>query len=85
MVAFNPFSLQTSDNQLTTGGDNQLLFQLVHAINYATEIEITVSFIQRSGLNLLYEPFKDALRNGASLKILTSDYLDITDPVALRP
>ncbi len=48
------------------------------------EIEITVSFIQRSGLALLFEPLKDALAKNCQLKLLTSDYLDITDPIALR-
>ena len=74
-----------SDNrQLTIGGEDHLLPKLVHAINQATEIEIAVSFIQHSGLNLLFEPLKDAVINGTALKLLTSDYLDITDPVALR-
>lgn len=77
-------SLRYDANQLTTGGNDPLLPKLIHAINHASEIEIAVSFIQRSGLNLLFEPLKDAVLNGASLKLLTSDYLDITDPVALR-
>jgi len=77
-------SLRYDDKQLTTGGDDLLLPKLVHAINHASEIEIAVLFVQCSGLNLLFEPLKDAILNGASLKLLTSDYLDITDPVALR-
>ncbi len=77
-------SLRYDANQLTTGGNDPLLPKLIHAINHASEIEIAVSFIQRSGLNLLFEPLKDAILNGACLKLLTSDYLDITDPVALR-
>lgn len=76
--------LRTTDRQLTTGANDPLLPKLIHAINQATIIEIAVSFIQRSGLNLLFEPLKDALLNGAELKLLTSDYLDITDPIALR-
>jgi superfamily II DNA or RNA helicase/HKD family nuclease/phage repressor protein C with HTH and peptisase S24 domain len=77
-------SLSYDDKKLTTGGDDPLLPKLIHAINHASEIEIAVSFVQCSGLNLLFEPLKDAILNGASLKLLTSDYLDITDPVALR-
>ena len=77
-------TLKTTERQLTTGADDPLLPKLIHAINQATIIEIAVSFIQRSGLNLLFEPLKDALLNGAELKLLTSDYLDITDPIALR-
>ncbi|MBF4381868.1 DEAD/DEAH box helicase family protein, partial [Vibrio anguillarum] len=48
------------------------------------EIEISVSFVQPSGLDLLFDPILDALKSGASLKLLTSDYLAITHPVALR-
>lgn len=77
-------SLQYETAQLTVGNEDPLLPKLIHAINHADEIEITVSFIQRSGLALLFEPLKDALINNCQLKILTSDYLDITDPVALR-
>ncbi|ABM04244.1 type III restriction enzyme, res subunit [Psychromonas ingrahamii 37] len=83
-IAFNNVSLACDAKKLTTGGDDPLLPKLIHAINHASEIEIAVSFVQCSGLNLLFEPLKDAILNGAILKLLTSDYLDITDPVALR-
>lgn len=76
--------LQNSDVQFTTGDNDPLLPKLVHAINHASEIEITVSFIQPSGLVLLFDALYEALQNGASLKLLTSDYLDITHPKALR-
>lgn len=76
--------LQSSARQLTAGGTDPLLPKLVHAINHADEIEITVSFIQPSGLALLFDPLLEALRSGAQLRLLTSDYLDITSPVALR-
>ncbi|MGL0815065.1 hypothetical protein ACSTDZ_10615 [Vibrio vulnificus] len=45
--------LTLKDSLLTTGGEDPLLPQLIHAINHATEIEIAVSFIQPSGLDLL--------------------------------
>lgn len=74
-----------SGNKLTSGGvEDPLLPKLVQAINHASEIEISVSFIQPSGLNLLFDPILDALKSGASLKLLTSDYLSITSPLALR-
>ncbi|NOQ78426.1 MAG: NgoFVII family restriction endonuclease, partial [Gammaproteobacteria bacterium] len=72
-------------SKLTTGNNaNSLLPRLVMAINNATEIEITVSFIQVSGLNLLFDSLLDALNNKTNIKILTSDYLSITNPDALR-
>lgn len=71
---------------LATGGDaDHLLPRLLAEINQATEIEFAVSFIKSSGLNLLLDALKDAVELRAiSLKILTSDYLDVTDPQALR-
>ncbi|MCT8986481.1 phospholipase D-like domain-containing protein [Shewanella phaeophyticola] len=70
---------------LTSGGmDDPLLPKLLKAINRATSIEISVSFIQQSGLNLLFDSLSDALERNASIAIITSDYLHITDPVALR-
>lgn len=71
--------------KLTIGGaSDPLLPKLVQAINNATEIEISVSFIQPSGLRLLFDPILEAIKSGASLNILTSDYLEITHPLALR-
>ena len=76
--------LQLEAKQLTCGGEDPLLPHLLHAINHADEIEVTVSFIQPSGLALLFDSFSEALANGAQLKLLTSDYLDISHPSALR-
>ncbi|MGL4900252.1 MAG: phospholipase D-like domain-containing protein, partial [Shewanella sp.] len=74
-----------SGKKLSYGGANDpLLPRLIQAINHASEIEISVSFIQPSGLDLLFDPLLDALQSGASLKLLTSDYLSISHPVALR-
>jgi superfamily II DNA or RNA helicase/SOS-response transcriptional repressor LexA len=70
---------------LTSGGlDDPFLPKLQQAINRATSIEISVSFIQQSGLDLIFDALSDALERNASISIVTSDYLLITDPVALR-
>lgn len=85
MNSFNEHrQLQSNTQQLITGDNDPLLPNLIYAINNATEIEITVSFIQPSGLDLLFDPLNEALQSGASIKLLTSDYLDITHPKALR-
>ncbi|WP_249122373.1 DEAD/DEAH box helicase family protein [Pseudoalteromonas sp. A22] len=73
-----------TNKQLYVGGDDPLLPALLHAIEQADEVEITVSFIQRSGLDLLFDALYDALANGTTLKLLTSDYLDFTCPFALK-
>ncbi|WP_394241105.1 DEAD/DEAH box helicase family protein [Vibrio astriarenae] len=83
-------SLTLKDNLLTVGGDDPLLPQLIHAINHATEIEIAVSFIQPSGLDLLLPSIHEAIERRENtdyplkLRVLTSDYLHITHPIALR-
>ncbi|KZW98399.1 DEAD/DEAH box helicase [Pseudoalteromonas luteoviolacea] len=73
-----------TQKQLYTGGEDPLLPALLHAIEHADEIEISVSFIQRSGLNLLFDALYTALNNDTSLKLLTSDYLGFTCPQALK-
>ena len=71
-------------NSLTTGKNNPLLPELIQAIYHADSIMIASAFVQMSGLNLLRESLLDALESGKSITIITSDYLDITDPNALR-
>ena len=70
----------TQDRSFTT----PLLAPLIAAINQASQIDITVSFIRQSGLRLLIPALEDAQQRGAIIRIITSDYLDVTEPVALR-
>lgn len=44
---------------------------------------LAVSFVMKSGVDLLYPHLKAALDKGAAIRLLTSDYLDVTDPDAL--
>ncbi|MBV0933331.1 DUF3427 domain-containing protein [Marinobacterium weihaiense] len=73
---------------LLTGGDNrQLLPALRRALTHATEIEIAVSFIRSTGLELIFGDLEAALLSDSRqvrLTLLTSDYLCITDPQALK-
>ena len=83
-----------STPQLLTGGSaadpsfNQpLLPTLLTAINNTvadSHITIAVSFIRHSGWRLLHDALFEAVSRGAQLTIVTSDYLDVTEPVALR-
>ena len=72
--------------QLTTGGARDpFLPRLLAAIRQANEIDLAVAFIKSSGLALLFGALSDAiLLRGARLRVLTSDYLEVTDPAALR-
>ena len=79
--------------KLVTGGNDPFLPHLSHAMAQATEVDIAVAFINATGMRLLMPDLLATLaRTEASLtpvplrriRVLTSDYLDITDPEALR-
>ena len=50
----------------------------------ATHVDILAAFVQDSGLALIESAVQEALSRGAQLRILTGDYLDITQVDALR-
>jgi superfamily II DNA or RNA helicase/HKD family nuclease len=76
--------------KLVTGGEHPFFPHLCDAIAQADEIDIAVAFIKVTGLRLLLPDLQTAvgadagLRGPARLRIVTSDYLDVTDPEALR-
>lgn len=80
-----------SRHKVITGGNDPFLPKLVHEINRAHEIDISVSFIMSSGLSLLMPDLQSALkyhaetdRKPARMRVLTGDYLDVTDVEACR-
>ena len=84
------FKSPVRSEKLVTGGDNPFLPHLCAAIRQADEIDIAVAFTKVTGLRLLLPDLHDALSAniGAGqlprIRFLTSDYLDVTDPEALR-
>ncbi len=84
----------TVPTKLVTGGaDAHFLPHLCAAIHRASAIEMAVAFIQPTGLKLLLPDLQAAIERWrlaqpdlakVPLRILTSDYLDITDTQALR-
>ncbi|MCZ4314062.1 DUF3427 domain-containing protein [Comamonadaceae bacterium G21597-S1] len=72
--------------KLVTGGDDHFLPYLSEAFTRATHVDFGVAFVKTTGLRLLLPDLESVLEAGESrrLRILTSDYLDITDPQALR-
>ena len=74
------YSAVTTGDQ---GVDRQLLYQLNMCINKANKIDVTVSFLMTSGVNLFIKQLKRAVNRGARLRILTGNYLGITQPDAL--
>jgi len=75
-------------DKLTTGGkERHFLPKLCQAIKTADQVDMAVAFVKTTGLNLLFSDLVDALKRQpepARIRILTSDYLDITDTEALR-
>jgi len=75
---------QFPETSLTVGGDNPFLPSLLEAINHADDIAIATAFIRMTGVRLIQTALEDALERGARVRILTGDYLGVTDPQALR-
>jgi len=72
--------------RLVTGGADHFLPHLSEAFTWATQADLAVAFIKTTGLRLLLPDLESMVDAGAPqrVRMLTSDYLDITDPEALR-
>lgn len=60
-----------------------LYFQLLKSFQKAESVDIIVSFLMESGVNMLIKHLGNALKHGAKIRILTGNYLGITQPSAL--
>jgi superfamily II DNA or RNA helicase/HKD family nuclease/diadenosine tetraphosphate (Ap4A) HIT family hydrolase len=69
---------------LIAGGEDPLLPHLVRHIDDASAVDIAVAFIMESGARLLIPHLRDLLARGGRLRFITGDYLDVSDPSALR-
>ena len=65
--------------------DQRLRVELLRCLNDPVfdRIDLVVSFIMSSGLDIVLPNLRDAIDRGAKVRILTTDYMDITDPDAL--
>jgi superfamily II DNA or RNA helicase/diadenosine tetraphosphate (Ap4A) HIT family hydrolase len=79
-------SVEQADAQrLIKGGDiDPLLPHLIRHMDAAHICDIAVAFLLDSGARCLFEHLKDLLDRGGAARILVSEYLDVTEPVALR-
>lgn len=71
---------------VTTGDRDKrmyLYYQLVGSLRKAVSVDIIVSFLMESGVKMLLEELDHALNKGAKIRILTGNYLGITQPSAL--
>ena len=78
------------NKKLVVGGsDDPFLPHLCASIHQADDVEMAVAFIKSTGLRLLMPDLLQALQRPddmpqVRMRIITSDYLDVTDPEALR-
>ncbi len=78
--------LNTYSTDVMTGGRNrrmQLYYQLIGSLKKADSVDIIVSFLMESGVKMLLSELENALKRGAKIRILTGNYLGITQPSAL--
>ena len=60
-----------------------LYYQLLNSLKRADSVDIVVSFLMESGVRMLLGELDNALKRGAKIRILTGNYLGITQPSAL--
>jgi superfamily II DNA or RNA helicase/HKD family nuclease len=68
---------------LVRGGGDPLLPHLLAELDRAERADIAVAFVLRSGIRRILEHLRDLLDRGGRVRLLTGDYLDVTDPQAL--
>ena len=65
------------------GADDPLLPHLVAHLDLATEVDIAVAFVLSSGVALLEKYLRDVIARGGRVRLVTGDYLGVTEPDAL--
>lgn len=77
--------LEYGTDALTRGQDKRmyLYYQLLNSLKRADSVDIVVSFLMESGVRMLLGELDNALKRGAKIRILTGNYLGITQPSAL--
>lgn len=78
--------LEIEPTDVMTGDRNKsrfLYYQLKMSMVKAKRIDIIVSFLMESGVRMILKDLKEALNRGVKIRILTGNYLGITQPSAL--
>ena len=78
-IEVEPISVITGDNNYK----KFLYYQLKMSIRQADAIDIVVSFLMESGVRMLLKDLQSALDRGVKIRLLTGNYLGITQPAAL--
>lgn len=74
---------QTMQINAMTGNNSILLERIQESICKAKKIDIIVAFLMESGVKKIVSDLKEAIMRGAQVRILTGNYLNITQPQAL--
>ena len=83
-IQINNMLIESTD--VMTGDKNHsrfLYYQLKMSMKKAKKIDIIVSFLMESGVRMILEDLRAALERGGQVRILTGNYLGITQPSAL--
>ena len=78
--------LHIESTDVMTGDRNKnrfLYYQLKMSMLKANKIDMIVSFLMESGVRMILKDLKSALDRGVQVRILTGNYLGITQPSAL--
>jgi HKD family nuclease len=84
LAADENLSRTTIYQKLVTGGADPLLPHLLLHLDESTTCDIAVAFLLDSGARMIVSHLRDFLARGGRARILVGDYLDVTEPAALR-
>jgi len=84
LAAPGPLPGMPHDRPLISGGEDALHAHLRPLIDRAQAVDLSVSFLMASGVRLILPHLRDLLDRGGQLRLLTGDYLAVTEPTALR-
>ena len=80
------FQKEIGPCEVITGGRDKkrfLLYQLELSMLKAERIDMIVSFLMESGVRMILDDLEQVLNRGVKIRILTGNYLGITQPGAL--
>lgn len=78
--------VENVSTDVMTGGVDERMFlysRLARSMKTANGVDIIVSFLMESGVKMILKDLDQALHRGAKIRILTGNYLGITQPSAL--
>ena len=70
-------------NLIISGGVDPLWPHLAAQLNRAKSVDVVVAFVKKSGTQLLWPRLAEVIDRGGSVRLLTGDYLGISDPDAM--